>query len=103
MATKKSAKMADRSGANQMVTDDFTIGIIGLGDMGKMYARRLSAAGWRYIPSLISVVEPQNFMVSSTLPVLFLHFHDDLSAFGSSIVFSRLEYHSGTRLAAGFH
>lgn len=30
-----------------MVPNDFTIGIIGLGDMGKMYARRLSAAGWR--------------------------------------------------------
>lgn len=42
-------------------------------------------------------------MVSSTIPVLFLYFHDDLSAFGSSIVFSRLEYHSGTGLAAGFH
>lgn len=27
--------------------DGFTVGIIGMGDMGKMYARRLSAAGWR--------------------------------------------------------
>jgi phosphoglycerate dehydrogenase-like enzyme len=27
--------------------DNFTIGLIGLGDMGKMYANRLSAAGWR--------------------------------------------------------
>lgn len=26
---------------------NFTIGIIGMGDMGKMYARRLSDAGWR--------------------------------------------------------
>jgi len=25
----------------------FVIGIIGMGDMGKMYTRRLSAAGWR--------------------------------------------------------
>lgn len=25
----------------------FTVGIIGMGDMGKMYARRLSDAGWR--------------------------------------------------------
>jgi len=25
----------------------FVIGIIGMGDMGKMYARRLSNAGWR--------------------------------------------------------
>ncbi|PBP17573.1 prephenate dehydrogenase [Diplocarpon rosae] len=29
------------------MTSQFTIGIIGLGDMGKMYARKLSAAGWR--------------------------------------------------------
>ena len=27
--------------------DNFTVGIIGMGDMGKMYARRLSDAGWR--------------------------------------------------------
>jgi prephenate dehydrogenase (NADP+) len=25
----------------------FVVGIIGMGDMGKMYARRLSDAGWR--------------------------------------------------------
>ena len=25
----------------------FVVGIIGMGDMGKMYARRLSQAGWR--------------------------------------------------------
>jgi len=24
-----------------------TIGIIGMGDMGKMYARRISEAGWK--------------------------------------------------------
>lgn len=27
--------------------EGFVVGIIGMGDMGKMYARRLSAAGWR--------------------------------------------------------
>ena len=27
------------------------IGIIGMGDMGKMYARRIGAAGWRYVNS----------------------------------------------------
>jgi prephenate dehydrogenase len=27
----------------------FVIGIIGMGAMGRMYARRLSDAGWRYI------------------------------------------------------
>ncbi|KAK4152855.1 hypothetical protein C8A00DRAFT_44151 [Chaetomidium leptoderma] len=29
--------------------EDFVIGLIGMGDMGKMYARRLSEAGWRII------------------------------------------------------
>ncbi|KAI0844873.1 hypothetical protein F5Y00DRAFT_247879 [Daldinia vernicosa] len=27
--------------------EKFIVGIIGMGDMGKMYARRLSDAGWR--------------------------------------------------------
>jgi prephenate dehydrogenase (NADP+) len=27
---------------------DAVVGLIGMGDMGKMYARRLSEAGWRY-------------------------------------------------------
>lgn len=27
--------------------EGFVVGLIGMGDMGKMYARRLSAAGWR--------------------------------------------------------
>jgi prephenate dehydrogenase (NADP+) len=27
--------------------EDASIGIIGMGDMGKMYAQRLSDAGWR--------------------------------------------------------
>jgi prephenate dehydrogenase (NADP+) len=27
--------------------ENFVVGIIGMGDMGKMYARRLSDAGWR--------------------------------------------------------
>ena len=27
--------------------DWIDVGIIGMGDMGKMYARRISAAGWR--------------------------------------------------------
>lgn len=27
--------------------DGFTVGMIGMGDMGKMYTERLSAAGWR--------------------------------------------------------
>ncbi|TVY16301.1 hypothetical protein LARI1_G005423 [Lachnellula arida] len=28
--------------------EGFVIGIIGMGDMGKMYAKRLSDAGWRF-------------------------------------------------------
>lgn len=27
--------------------EGFTVGIIGMGDMGKMYAQRFSEAGWR--------------------------------------------------------
>lgn len=27
--------------------EGFVVGLIGMGDMGKMYARRLSQAGWR--------------------------------------------------------
>jgi prephenate dehydrogenase (NADP+) len=27
--------------------ENFVVGIIGMGDMGKMYARRISDAGWR--------------------------------------------------------
>ena len=27
--------------------ENTTVGIIGMGDMGKMYARRISDAGWR--------------------------------------------------------
>jgi prephenate dehydrogenase (NADP+) len=29
------------------MNDRKSVGIIGMGDMGKMYARRLSAAGWK--------------------------------------------------------
>jgi prephenate dehydrogenase (NADP+) len=27
--------------------EDITVGIIGMGDMGKMYTRKLSEAGWK--------------------------------------------------------
>jgi phosphoglycerate dehydrogenase-like enzyme len=30
-----------------IMNDGKSIGIIGMGDMGKMYARRLSDAGWK--------------------------------------------------------
>jgi prephenate dehydrogenase (NADP+) len=37
--------MMARAGTSDM--ENFVVGIIGMGDMGKMYARRLSDAGWR--------------------------------------------------------
>jgi hypothetical protein len=40
-----SKRMASKNFAE--MTDEFVVGIIGMGDMGKMYARRLSDAGWR--------------------------------------------------------
>ena len=32
---------------SSLIMDDRSVGIIGMGDMGRMYARRLSQAGWR--------------------------------------------------------
>lgn len=32
---------------NFTMEDGKSVGIIGMGDMGKMYARRLSSAGWK--------------------------------------------------------
>lgn len=37
-------RITDRMGFTK---ETASIGIIGMGDMGKMYAQRLSAAGWR--------------------------------------------------------
>lgn len=55
------------------------------------------------LPILVGV-EPNILMVSfPSLPFSFFNYHDDLSAFGSSIVFSWLDYHSGTKLAVAFH
>ncbi|KAI0180560.1 prephenate dehydrogenase [Hypoxylon sp. FL1284] len=39
--------MAEASSSVPPGMENFIVGIIGMGDMGKMYARRLSAAGWR--------------------------------------------------------
>ena len=39
-----SVTMASKKLAGTM--NGFVVGIIGMGDMGKMYARRLSDAGW---------------------------------------------------------
>jgi prephenate dehydrogenase (NADP+) len=41
-------------GEIHLAEPDVAIGIIGMGDMGKMYARRLAAAGWRYGPHNLS-------------------------------------------------
>ena len=65
---------------------DAVVGIIGMGDMGKMYARRISDAGWKYVQaSLLCLAE----LVMVRVYIFFLSPHsctDDLSAFGSSIV-----------------
>jgi len=49
---KEQSTMAETSGSSASIhtfemDPDFVVGLIGMGDMGKMYARRLSAAGWR--------------------------------------------------------
>ena len=61
--------------------NNFAIGLIGMGDMGKMYANRLSEAGWRYVPFLTLSQyyqgKPSPFVLDT------LSYHDDLSsAFG---------------------
>ena len=44
-AHRKQTKMASARIPEEM--EGFVVGLIGMGDMGKMYALRLSAAGWR--------------------------------------------------------
>ena len=61
-----------------------TVGIIGMGDMGKMYARRISAAGWRYVTSQSSELSSLLMPVVSNTSSL-TKYNDDLSAFGSSM------------------
>ena len=39
--------MASSSSLVPAGMENFVVGLIGMGDMGKMYAERLSAAGWR--------------------------------------------------------
>lgn len=39
--------MASTANAVPPGLENFVVGLIGMGDMGKMYAERLSAAGWR--------------------------------------------------------
>ncbi|KAF4512172.1 hypothetical protein G6O67_001346 [Ophiocordyceps sinensis] len=41
--------MASASSAVPTGMEDFVVGLIGMGDMGKMYAERLSAAGWKIL------------------------------------------------------
>ena len=65
---------------------DAVVGIIGMGDMGKMYARRISDADWKYVRmSLFCLAEEVMVRVNvvSSTPYSCT---DDLSAFGSSIV-----------------
>lgn len=39
--------MADTQSCVPPSMEGFVVGLIGMGDMGRMYARRLSSAGWR--------------------------------------------------------
>ena len=41
-------RRVDASRVLLAIMGDAVVGIIGMGDMGKMYARRISKAGWRY-------------------------------------------------------
>ncbi|KAK0630570.1 hypothetical protein B0T17DRAFT_528728 [Bombardia bombarda] len=41
--------MASSESKSPEMDPNFVVGLIGMGDMGKMYARRLSAAGWRIL------------------------------------------------------
>ena len=66
--------------------EDFVVGIIGLGDMGKMYARRLSDAGWRYDWFQSSSLRVCNFQgkLLFSYSAMLIYYNDDLSAFGST-------------------
>jgi 3-hydroxyisobutyrate dehydrogenase-like beta-hydroxyacid dehydrogenase len=54
---------------------DAVVGIIGMGDMGKMYARRISDAGWKYVcMSLLCLAEDAMVRVNAFFPyTTFLH------------------------------
>ncbi|KAF1933036.1 prephenate dehydrogenase [Didymella exigua CBS 183.55] len=42
--------------------DGKSVGIIGMGDMGKMYARRLSAAGWKLLQPKVEIMRTGHFV-----------------------------------------
>lgn len=46
-ADKSLGSSHDRNLLEVASMEDTTVGIIGMGDMGKMYARRISEAGWK--------------------------------------------------------
>jgi len=54
--------------------ENVSVGIIGMGDMGKMYARAIAAAGWRFVThflffhSLLSLLP--SFLPSLSLSLL---------------------------------
>lgn len=66
---------------NMAAMEGKSIGIIGMGDMGKMYARRLSDAGWKYVSSRAGrmSLRAEATLVSRTLFSLSLSLllHDD--------------------------
>ena len=59
----KSCEMAAR--------ENVSVGIIGMGDMGKMYARAIAAAGWRFVTHFFFLSFPVKF---ASLPSLSFSF-----------------------------
>lgn len=80
---------------------DAAVGIIGMGDMGKMYARRISDAGWRYASTAVETTEHQVHPYQKVRSHA-THFgslpsacNDDLSAFGSSMAVWHQPFRNG--------
>ena len=72
-----------------------TVGLIGMGDMGKMYARRISAAGWRYVFNELNITKLLIGFGKLISHLIHIQRNDDLSAFGSSMSCWLTVYHSG--------
>lgn len=45
--TRTTTRSGDQAVVMGLTKENATIGVIGMGDMGAMYAQRLSMAGWR--------------------------------------------------------
>jgi prephenate dehydrogenase (NADP+) len=47
MMASSDAAAAPPDAISPQAMEGFVVGLIGMGDMGKMYAQKLSAAGWK--------------------------------------------------------